>query len=1095
MNELTNIINKRGFNDSTGSSGQRLTKRKSIVPKKSNMTTSISNAISGGIPTHIDDEDVSFDDNDPSISRSSVKLEHQFTGHRPVTSCTHCRQHKIKCNASDNFPDPCSRCDRMGLTCEIDPQFRPKKGSQLQNLRKDVDDLKLKIDCLIKNDSLILQSLKNVNFSGNNNENNSNNKTDHSISNTPDTTGNEDILKSVEAMTTTHLSKNTPNVVTPNVGSRIAVQTYLVSEPPLLSGTISPVTTVGTTTNINSPLSVEGYSAEKSNIIDNADNKSRHHHIIATTNTIQPLPSPHESIDEFVLGDVRITLERANYLHDLFITRYLPYFPIMQSTSATKLCNQSQLLFWTVMLTASISDPEPTLYIKLSSLIKQLAIETCWLRTPRSTHISQALLILCIWPLPNQKILDDCSYRFVGLAKSLSSQLGLHRGEFISEFTRSQTSLPDAEKWRTRAWLGIYFSELCWASILGLPPTSQADYLIENARMGQDQEDTIDDNENNDDKSGKHENGNENENENEGQTNIDKNFFFGESGNSGKSSDRDKIYKLPSRFRRLICLAHFQNKLYNVMGSSIIRSDGLMEPKDRAGALTIMSRELKRLEKKLNFTNDVVVHIYYLYVKLTVCCFAFLPKTPTEDQTQYVTEAYLYATKVVTLLAKLLEVNQLNELPIFVRQAVTYAALILFKLQLTPYLLNKYMNSARQSIVTVHRLYRNQLATWATRVENDISRTASVLEKLNFVLITHPEIFIVQEGIITRMRSHLTGSLFYDLVYCVHEARRRETDPKYNADALKRFELKKTQNGGNSPINFMNRKLYPLPLYNQISKEHFKTITKTTPNGTSVTKLVPTTSAIKEAKELAKGSNGNDGAVVEINGIPISMLNETGSVLIDGHLNSSELNTVLPHGFDEKGIKKLYPFTRNNIALNLETSMPQSVELESPYDRRHPPNMTIVAKDVAMQRSNSIPAPHSAHLVSPGSLKPARHSPQVLKNSNSLFSNIATTAPPQVDQVKNIQQISADNTNNLSIERNSDPIANLNFFLETNNVHQSNPDINFDGNAINNFTKPTASTLSDIDNFFLQQSTGWIEGNSTNDDFLGWFDMNMETEF
>ncbi|GMF01270.1 unnamed protein product [Ambrosiozyma monospora] len=48
-------------------------------------------------------------------------------GHRPVTSCTHCRQHKIKCNASERFPNPCSRCERMDLKCEIDPQFRPKK--------------------------------------------------------------------------------------------------------------------------------------------------------------------------------------------------------------------------------------------------------------------------------------------------------------------------------------------------------------------------------------------------------------------------------------------------------------------------------------------------------------------------------------------------------------------------------------------------------------------------------------------------------------------------------------------------------------------------------------------------------------------------------------------------------------------------------------------------------------------------------------------------------------------------------------------------------------------------------------------------------
>ena len=50
------------------------------------------------------------------------------TGHRPVTSCTFCRQHKIKCNASDNYPNPCHRCDKMGLKCEIDPSVQAQEG-------------------------------------------------------------------------------------------------------------------------------------------------------------------------------------------------------------------------------------------------------------------------------------------------------------------------------------------------------------------------------------------------------------------------------------------------------------------------------------------------------------------------------------------------------------------------------------------------------------------------------------------------------------------------------------------------------------------------------------------------------------------------------------------------------------------------------------------------------------------------------------------------------------------------------------------------------------------------------------------------------
>ena len=85
----------------------------------------------------------------PSTPNTPLKAT-KPTGHRPVTSCTFCRQHKIKCNASENFPNPCERCKKMGLKCEIDPEFRPRKGSQIQSLKLDVDELKAKIEMLTK---------------------------------------------------------------------------------------------------------------------------------------------------------------------------------------------------------------------------------------------------------------------------------------------------------------------------------------------------------------------------------------------------------------------------------------------------------------------------------------------------------------------------------------------------------------------------------------------------------------------------------------------------------------------------------------------------------------------------------------------------------------------------------------------------------------------------------------------------------------------------------------------------------------------------------------------------------------------------------
>ncbi|ODV87310.1 hypothetical protein CANARDRAFT_179079, partial [[Candida] arabinofermentans NRRL YB-2248] len=717
-------------------------------------------------------------------------------GHRPVTSCTHCRQHKIKCNASERFPSACSRCERMDLKCEIDPQFRPKKGSQIQSLRNDVDELRSKIEFLTRNESLISQVLK--------------------------TSSPNALQQDQERLKAEH--NNTHG------GQPLIAKTHLQKEPVLLSNEArsnsTPLLNDSTTSKDTAPISTSAPN------------------------------HPNTSVTEFNLGDVKIPLKKAIELHQRFTDNYLPYLPIMVSNDCIQLYQQSQLLFWTVMLTACLSDPEPTLYISLASLIKQLAIETCWIRTPRSTHIVQALLILGTWPLPNQKVLDDCSYRFVGLAKNLSLQLGLHRGKFISEFSRTQVALPDAEKWRTRTWLAVFFGEQFWSSNLGLPPSLQTDFLLESARIDQ---------------------------------------------------------SLPKNFRCLLSLAIFQAKLVSVMGLSVTSPDGLMEPKNRAGALSILERELERLVFKLQ-VDDIVVEIYYLYVQLMVCCFAFLPETPSEDQTKYVTQSYLSATRIVTIMSKLTESRQLTEYPIYVRHAVTMAAFVLFRLHLTPYLLPKYVDSARQSILTVHRLFRNMLAAWKD-VENDISRTATVLEKLNFVIITNPELFTETEGIIVRMRSHLTGSLFYDLVWNIHEARRRLL-----ADAKNKEERGGAETPAAEDKTKYKKRPLPLPFYNQITKDDFTAITTTTPSGTTVTTLVPTDQAIFNAKATATAAGLSD--PTEINGIPLAMLEATGS------LSGKQV--------PNQGQSKLSKAKSQQQKLNTKTSSPPSSTQSAPRTQIKP---------------------------------------------------------------------------------------------------------------------------------------------------------------
>lgn len=840
---------------------------------------------------------------------------------RPVTSCTFCRQHKIKCNALQNFPSPCTRCSKLGLKCEIDPQFKPKKGLQIQMLIGDVEELKAKIEMLSRNEHLLTQALNqhNLNFMGNNMVHANThpgfvNRTPYTSQNTP--------TSAIE-----HIAGHFPSPTVSALGHTYNHHGVMVNDATVPAQAVTNLTRV---LNVN--------STDNSPATNNSDH--RFDNEMTPQDEKEALPT----YSEFVLGDVRLPIEKADELHDRFMTKFVTFLPILTSQSATQLYTKSQLLFWTVMLTASLSEPEPTLYMSLASLIKQLAIETCWIRTPRSTHVIQALIILSIWPLPNEKVLDDTSYRFVGLAKNLSLQLGLHRsGEFIQEFTRTQANLgPDSDLWRTRSWLAVFICDQFWSSALGLPPSiNTTDYLLENARIDN---------------------------------------------------------SLPSNFRCLISLSIFQCKLVNVMGISVTRPDGLLEPLNRAASLNILDRELERLKFKLNIMEGSSIEIYYLYLRLMICCFAFLPGTPIEDQVKYVSSAYQSSTRIITIASQLLSMNSISliELPIYVRQAITYSAFLLFKLHLSRYLIDKYVDSARQSIVTVHRLYRNTLSSWKD-LQNDISRTAKVLENLNIVLYTYPEIFATSGtsnsggSIISRMRSHLTASLFYDLVWCIHEARRRKSLGKGEDGE----ETKVKQEGGDK--NNYNKRTQPLPFYNQITKDDFKTIMTTTPNGTTITTLVPTDRALNEAK-IASGDGSKK--PLEINGIPLSMLEATGSTKDADASNYASVMSPSQLNVSE-------------VAANEQTTYSQPIAQPSgPFQE--------------MQPLASVP-----------------HEQQ---------------QPPLV--MYDVQGSPVD-------EGGAYPY---------------------------NASFPAPGMADQLDNFFQQQSHGWLNNNNQEDDFLGWIDVTMIPE-
>jgi hypothetical protein len=63
---------------------------------------------------------------------------------RGARSCTLCRQMKARCNATEQYPKPCSRCAHLGKSpCMIEPSFRRvNKRARIAEIQNELEELK-----------------------------------------------------------------------------------------------------------------------------------------------------------------------------------------------------------------------------------------------------------------------------------------------------------------------------------------------------------------------------------------------------------------------------------------------------------------------------------------------------------------------------------------------------------------------------------------------------------------------------------------------------------------------------------------------------------------------------------------------------------------------------------------------------------------------------------------------------------------------------------------------------------------------------------------------------------------------------------------
>ncbi|WEJ96964.1 Transcription factor [Yamadazyma tenuis] len=198
------------------------------------------------------------------------------------------------------------------------------------------------------------------------------------------------------------------------------------------------------------------------------------------------------------VAPVSLTKDEVTFHFDNYFKNYHRFLPILpdslyKEANVNQIYDESKLLFWCIVLTSHLNTDNSKQYLNLSKHVKKLVVEMCWLNTPRSVYVLCSLLVLTTWPIPlspKEKMNDNLSIKYLSLMRNLSLQLGLHRLEFINEFSHKTNMTITKEinmnnLIRERIYKFITVNSNYWLINLGLLHLNfngfQEDYVINKA--------------------------------------------------------------------------------------------------------------------------------------------------------------------------------------------------------------------------------------------------------------------------------------------------------------------------------------------------------------------------------------------------------------------------------------------------------------------------------------------------------------------------------------------------------------------------------------------------------------------------------------
>ncbi|EGW32143.1 uncharacterized protein SPAPADRAFT_152650 [Spathaspora passalidarum NRRL Y-27907] len=461
----------------------------------------------------------------------------QKAGKPKRMACVECRQQKSRCDASERHPEPCTRCFKKGLKCDLKSDYkRTYKRARIAQIEREFSELKKTLNStqaaellnkvpslanitspqefvsspqsrtIIPNPSAIRHSQV---WNNNINNNLHNPEQPHSALARPPIATPYDRPHHVSSSETNYSIPNTPSIARP------------VPEP----------------TGYQGPVNRE----------------------LQITMSEAAMKCEEKSVDSITLSPETI---KALFLE--YVERYHPIVPIVDvEMGPERIYRICPALFWVIMFVSLRRFYEDTsLLVQLSPIVKGILAEIMISPITRynpfeedeptlnvsSVYSVQAFLLYSYWPPITSSLSADSSYSTVSTAFFQAIRIGLHSPVSMSDTninSRTPQQLTMAKE-QAKTWIVSNIASQTIATAFGFPACVQFDSSV------------------------------------------------------WSYSRPDRGIKIPQAIQFMMEIAYFEDQMAKSLNSNPLDTYGLIDPTERLPLLKLLTKRLDELEIKMS---------------------------------------------------------------------------------------------------------------------------------------------------------------------------------------------------------------------------------------------------------------------------------------------------------------------------------------------------------------------------------------------------------------------------------------------------------------------------------------------------------------